>query len=390
MSNLVSIREISEPIVGGYWGEENEFPNSRVIRNGDITEDGKIRTSVPARKLSEKEILKSRVKIDDILITISGNVGRVALVKSETDEKYLPFVSSNFVKILRVNNTNFNPKFIFYFLRSKYFKQKLLKHVRGVAIQNLSTKIFDEKIVPVISPEEQNKFVLLVQEIEDLKNKREKANQKMTDLTNQLFNEKFANYLSDSKNYTRLGDEINFITSGARGWAKYYCNNGGSKYIRIQNIKSSKLLFDDIQYVKVTDSSESKRIKVATGDLLISITADLGRTAVVDEATAKEGAYINQHIALLRLSETFHPLFVSYFLESNLGKNQFLKYGQAAAKKGLNFDSIKSLKIPKTPIELQNKFAELVKEIEVQKEKQVQSTQMINELFDAVMAKSFA
>jgi type I restriction enzyme S subunit len=151
-------------------------------------------------------------------------------------------------------------------------------------------------------------------------------------------------------------------------------------------VKNAQLNFDDVQYVEPPlESAESKRIKVEEGDLLISITADLGRTAVVDKKTASEGAYINQHIALIRLSKEFNPIFVAHYLE-NEGKNQFLKYGQAAAKKGLNFDSLRSLKIPKPPIELQNQFAEDIKEIFTLEVKQKKSSESIQGLFSSILS----
>lgn len=230
---------------------------------------------------------------------------------------------------------------------------------------------------------EQKRIVTILEEAEVLKMKRAEADQKMDTLVSEIFIKMFTASLKDT---VKLGDYIDFLTSGSRGWAKYYSKESGSKFIRIQNVKNAKLNFSDVQFVSPPDTAEAKRTKVKSGDLLISITADLGRTAVVDQETAAQGAYINQHLALVRLDGQFNPLFVAYFLETKFGKNQFLKYGQAAAKKGLNFDSIKSLKVPKPPIILQNRLAEIVKEIEVQKQKQKQSAEKIDKIFQSLLS----
>ena len=52
-------------------------------------------------------------------------------------------------------------------------------------------------------------------------------------------------------------------------------------------------LSDNMQPVNAPDNAEAKRTKVQEGDLLISITADLGRTGVVTKEIAEHGAYIN-------------------------------------------------------------------------------------------------
>ena len=50
---------------------------------------------------------------------------------------------------------------------------------------------------------------------------------------------------------------------------------------------------------------------------------------------------------------------------------------------------IKNLKIPLPPIELQNKFAEIVKQVESMKEHQKESKEQIDNLFNALMQKAF-
>ena len=66
---------------------------------------------------------------------------------------------------------------------------------------------------------------------------------------------------------------------------------------------------DNVQYINPPDNAEARRTKVQDGDLLISITADLGRTGVVTKEIAEKGAYkgayINQHLMCVRLNDGF-------------------------------------------------------------------------------------
>ena len=287
---------------------------------------------------------------------------------------------------------NINKKYLYFYLHGADFNHQKDLYSSGAtmaAIGNDGLKRIKISI-PVDSKgnpdiKEQRRIVTLLEEAEEIKRKRAEADQKMVTAIPALFSQMFGKEKFETR---KLGESITYLTSGARGWAKYYAYTPGFKYIRIQNVKNARLDFSDVQYVKPPEAAESKRIKVQENDLLISITADLGRTAVVDRGTALEGAFINQHIALIRLEQDYNPIFVAHYLE-NEGKYQFLKYGQAAAKKGLNFDSIKSIRIPKPPKKMQDKFAERVKEITALEEKQKRSTVNIYGLFSSILAGAF-
>ena len=105
------------------------------------------------------------------------------------------------------------------------------------------------------------------------------------------------------------------------------------------------------------DSAEARRTRVQSGDVLLSITADLGRTAVVPDNFGK--GYINQHLAILRLRE-MNPVFVSQQLASPGGQRQFSSLNRSAVKAGLNFDDIRSVELLRPPLDLQIKFSALV------------------------------
>lgn len=91
-----------------------------------------------------------------------------------------------------------------------------------------------------------------------------------------------------------------FVTKGLRGWAQYYSTEG-ALFLRIGNLTRQhiNMRFDDVIRVTPPESAEGERTYVEAGDLLISITADLGIVAVIPAGF--ETAYVNQHIALTRL-----------------------------------------------------------------------------------------
>ncbi|MDR1125122.1 MAG: restriction endonuclease subunit S, partial [Deltaproteobacteria bacterium] len=164
-----------------------------------------------------------------------------------------------------------------------------------------------------------------------------------------------------------LKDFTTFLTSGSRGWSEYF-TDGGEMFLTIKNIKNCSISIDNVQYIHAPKTKEAERTKVQVRDLLISITADLGRTGVITADIADYGAYINQHISLVRLDQTkINPYFVSHFLETRAGKIQFESKNQVGVKAGLNFDAIGSLKILAPPLELQNRYVAFVEQADKSK-----------------------
>jgi type I restriction enzyme S subunit len=117
------------------------------------------------------------------------------------------------------------------------------------------------------------------------------------------------------------------------------------------------MLLDDVAFVAAPDSTEARRTLVQSGDVLLSITADLGRTGVVPAGIGR--AFINQHLAILRV-QNIHPPFLSAYLASPEGQIQVMGRNKHAVKAGLNFEDIRSFQIPLPPLPEQRRIAEVL------------------------------
>ena len=142
-----------------------------------------------------------------------------------------------------------------------------------------------------------------------------------------------------------------FVTSGSRGWAKYY-SDSGAMFLRIGNLDrdSIALKLATVQRVRVPESAERKRTRVVPSDILISITADVG---MIGLATKQLGeAYINQHVGLARaVTGCIHAPYVAWFLASEEGgQRQFATLRRGATKAGLGLEDIRTISVPLPPL----------------------------------------
>ena len=215
------------------------------------------------------------------------------------------------------------------------------------------------------SAHEQQEIVERLDRVTDLITLRKQQLSKLDELVKARFVELFGDTVLNPKEWPvcELSEHIQFLTSGSRGWSQYFTESG-EYFITIKNVKNCRITLDDVQYVVPPDNAETKRTRVQEGDLLISITADLGRTGVVTKEIADYGGYINQHLTCIRLNQdAIRPLYVAYYMESEAGKSQFQAKNQSAVKAGLNFNSINSLRLMVPPIKLQDRFISFVEQV---------------------------
>ena len=324
----------------------------------------------------------------DLLMSLTGNVGRVALIQKEM----LPAALNQRVVCLRINSDRITKKYLYHILNSDFFEQQCMQASNGVAQKNISTEWLRKYEIPLCSIDEQLKVTEILDGIQNVIDSKIAELKGLDDLVRSRFVELFGDPIENPKGYPirQLSDYIISLTSGSRGWAQYCVDDGNEWFITIKNVKNCRITTDNMQPINAPDNVESKRTKVKEGDLLISITADLGRTGVVTKEIAEHGAYINQHLSCIRIDRNIlNPFFVAHYMESPAGKEQFKAKNQSAVKAGLNFNSIKSLKLMIPLIEEQRLFADFVHQIDKSKlivQKELDETQL---LFDSLMQEYF-
>ena len=314
--------------------------------------------------ITEKGLNNSSAKLlkkGTILYTIFATLGEVGILDIEA-------CTNQAIAGININDPRITTDYLYYYLKSK--KDYVNNIGRGVAQNNINLTTLKKFEIPLINVDKQLNIVEILEKVERMIDLKKKEIDDLDLLIKARFVEMFGDTIDNPKGYLihQLSEYITSLTSGSRGWAQYCVDNGEEWFITIKNVKNCHISMDNIQPVNAPDNTEAKRTKVQEGDLLISITADLGRTGVVTKEIAEHGAYINQHLSCVRLNRTMlNPLFVAYYMESPAGKEQFIAKNQSAVKAGLNFNSINSLKIMVPPLVEQDRFVDFVQQVDKSK-----------------------
>lgn len=184
-----------------------------------------------------------------------------------------------------------------------------------------------------------------------------------------------------------------FVTSGSRGWAKYYSDEGAS-FIRVGNLDRHRLDLDVsvVQAVTPPQNAEATRTRVQSGDLLISITAEVGMVGVVPPNLGE--SYVSQHIAIARPHPQLNPRFLAAFVAApSYGEAQLDAVQKGATKAGLGLDDVRALRISLPPSEEQIEIARCLDQLmSIADDLDARidaASHHINQTSQAVLAKAF-
>ena len=382
------LKDLGEIITGNTPSKkENSYYETKDIPfiKPDVLADNELIIKTPSDYLSEKARNKARiVNKGSILVTCIGSIGKIGVCQGEC--------AFNQQINTIVPNDKVRSDYLAYNLI--YNKQRLIDIANCSVVPIINKKQFSEFSIKVdLNKETQQKIVAKLDNLNLAIDKCKSLLELHDELIKSKFYEMFGDPVNNTKNFTiELFDKfINFMTSGSRGWAKYVNENGSEWFITIKNVKDGKISLENMQSINAPDNVEAKRTKVQKDDLLISITADLGRTGIVTDEIANHGAYINQHLVCIRYDRTvLNPVFIAYYLQSPAGRIQFESKNQNTVKAGLNFNAIKELKIMLPPLQLQTQFAQYVETVESSKTKIKELQSRIEYLKASYMQEFFA
>lgn len=247
------------------------------------------------------------------------------------------------------------------FFNLPFFIEYVVANSKGINLPRVSEETVLNTTFPLPPLSEQQR---IVERIEELFAKLDEAKERLQEVADSFAVRKAAilhkaftgeltkqwrceNGVSDESWEEKKGEDFfEYVTSGSRGWAKYYSDKG-SIFVRMGNLNHGtiELDFSDIQYVELPDQVEGQRSKLQKNDILISITADVGMIGLVREDM---DAYINQHVALARPKNDLYAEFLAWYFVSDVGLQQMQNKQRGATKIGLGLQDIRSiiLKIP--------------------------------------------
>lgn len=162
------------------------------VKAESITDDGRIdQTKVAYIDDMTNELLsRSVLKEEDILFTIAGTIGRVAMVPYSI----LPANTNQAVAIIRPNHSVIEPRYLYYALRDKQRVRRALTRVVQSVQANLSLTELSETEIPLPSKQEQRAIAHILGTLDDKIELNRRMNQTLEAMAQALFKSWFVDF----------------------------------------------------------------------------------------------------------------------------------------------------------------------------------------------------
>ena len=253
--------------------------------------------------------------------------------------------------------------------------------VKGITIEKLS-----RLELPLPTLDEQRRIAAVLDKADALRRQRQESLHLTEKLLQSVFIDLFGSELKPTCPRVKLKNHLDFLTSGGRGWAKYY-SESGDKFIRSMDVQMNEISDSEMICVTAPKNAEAERTRVSAGDVLLTITGSLiGRVAAVTAAHA--GSYVSQHVAILR-TRGFHPEFLAWAISTDEGQRQIQKNQTGQTKPGLNFEQIGRITVPRPTPELEERFVQLVRQRLAIMAEQRRALAQAKNLFSSLQQRAF-
>tara|TARA_R110000868_G_scaffold38928_9_gene135942 strand:- start:907 stop:2169 length:1263 start_codon:yes stop_codon:yes gene_type:complete len=326
------------------------------------TEQGREYVEAPTQRvICEKE---------DVLMTRTGNTGIVV-----TD---VEGVFHNNFFLMDFKRNQIDKTFLVNYLRSTRVQHLILTKAGASTIPDLNHNDFYSIEFPLASLPEQRKIALILstwdKAISSTERLIDNSKQQKKALMQQLLTGK-KRLLDDSGKpfegewvNIKLKDISTFITKGATPTTYgYEWQDSGIPFLRSECVGENGFKDSGLAYISEEAHEVMRRSKVFTGDILITITGNVGRVCQLPDSISE--ANLNQHIAKVTISsESVASTFVYHVLSNSAYRRNFERITTGQAYPQLSLEQIRNAVIDLPSKNEQRKIAAVLtnadKEIE--------------------------
>ena len=367
-------------VLNGYAFKSEKYTSSgiRIIRIANV-QKGYIEDNSPVFYTIDSDGLdKYMLRENDLLVSLTGNVGRTALLTKDM----LPAALNQRVACLRLKTNKITNGFLFHLLNSNYFESKCIQSSQGVAQKNMSTEWLKSYELPLYSLSKQNEITKILDDVRNTIILKEQELQKFDELIKARFVEMFGN----CNNMISINDLCLIITDGTHQPPQFQENR--IPFILVSNLANNTVTYNTEKFINEETYNELyKRTPIEIGDLLLSTVGSYGHPAVVTEDIK---FLFQRHIAYLKPKR---DVVNSFYLHSALlapdGQRKIEEKVKGIAQKTLNLSEIRKIMIPVPRLEEQNVFEDFVKQVDKSKLAVQQSLEKTQLLFDSLMQEYF-
>ncbi len=385
---MVRIGDVCDVLNGFAFKSENYVDSGiRIIRIANV-QKGFIEDNTPAfYPIGSEGIGRFMLDEGDLLMSLTGNVGRVAIIAKE----FLPAALNQRVACLRIKSNNVLKRYLFHIFNSDFFEQKCIESSKGVAQKNMSTEWLKDYEIPLYSLEKQKEIVEILDNALQIMTERKQQLLTLDTLIKARFVEMFGDpEINPMKWEEQQLSELLTVLGGYAFKSEGFDEVNGIPVLRIGNINAG--FFKPVNMVFWPEDKSLERYILYPGDLVMSLTGTVGKDDygnVCILGNEYEKYYLNQRNAKLVITTGLDKAYLSQLLRFEKIKNRLTGISRGVRQANISNRDILGLCVPVPPLGLQKQFATFVYQVDKSKvvvQKAMDEAQL---LFDSLTQKYF-
>ena len=367
MSDFMKIGDICD-ILNGYAFKSSKYVDDgiRVIRITNVQKGFVEDTNPQYYPVSEQwEIEKYMLHEGDLLISLTGNVGRVGLLSAEL----LPAALNQRVACIRIRNPAVIYKpFLFHLLNSDYFENRCIFASQGVAQKNMSTEWLKEYQIPSFSMDKQMEIASIFDKIDALIVSRKEQVRNLDQVVKSRFIELFGDPVTNPYGWQQLtvNDVCVSVVRGPFGSAlkkEFFVPPSDTTYkVYEQKHAIQKSSTIGTYYVTAEKYNELRRFECHSGDILMSCSGTMGELYQLPAGC--ERGIINQALCKFTLNERILPIVFLAYMRETIGN---LETKGSGIQNIAAVSYVKAMPINLPPMRVQEQFAAFVEQTDKSK-----------------------
>ena len=324
-----------------------------------------------------------KIQKNDILFCLRGSVGKFAVIRDDNKGA----LASSLV-IVR-GNDKVDIEYLKHYLASSLCIKELDNYQNGAAQPNLSANDFKKFLVPLPPLAEQRRIASILDQADELRQKRQQAIEKLDQLLQATFIDMFGDPVSNPKGWDlRSVGEISESKLGKMLDKKKQSSEIDQyKYLRNANVQWFRFDLSDVFEMEFNEK-DRKNCELKFGDVLVCEGGEPGRAAIWKNDL--ENCFFQKALHRVRLDMTQilpeYFVWLFWFYSKNGGFDDHITVATIAHLTGVK---MKAMQIPIPPLSLQEDFQQKVNEIEVLKTTLENSSKLFESLFSSLQNQVF-
>lgn len=382
-----------------FQAEGIRFVRAESLSGREIDHDKCLHVS----KEAHAEFQRSQLQPADVLVTIAGTLGRIALVK----EQDTPANTNQAVAICRPAEKALAP-YIARYLEGEITAKAVDSGGRGTGLQNLNLKQVGEFEIWVPPLPEQRRIVA---KLDRLSARSAAARDHLAQTTKlatrakqAIWDEAFSGRMTApwrgteeliTWRHVSCSEACEKVQSGGTPKKDGFCEDGGVPFLKVYNIVNQKVAFAyKPQFIiEEAHNTKGKKSKLKPGDVLMNIVGPpLGKVAVVPDTYSEWNC--NQAITVFRPSKIVSTQWIYHFLCSGISVASVVRETRGVVGQvNISLTQCRNFVIPVPPVDEQ---AEIVRRIEAAfaridrlTEEANRAAHLLDRLDERLLAKAF-